>query len=128
MHPEPLRDRLRAALPVALKQRDRATASTLRATLSAIDNAEAVTTAPGGGEPGRAGAIETSALGVGAADVARRELTEADVVAIVRDEIEEQRRAAGVFEKSGRDDRAAELRAAATMLAGFLDTGSSKPS
>jgi uncharacterized protein len=118
MHPEPLRDRLRAALPAALKSRDRATASTLRATLAAIDNAEAVPV-PAGAP--RAGAIEASRVGVGAAETARRELTEADVAAIVRGEIEEHHRAAGVFEKSGRDDRAAELRAAAAMLAGFLE-------
>ena len=43
---EPLRDRLRAALPAAMKARDRATASTLRATLAAIENAEAVDATP----------------------------------------------------------------------------------
>ncbi|NUR58587.1 MAG: GatB/YqeY domain-containing protein [Catenulispora sp.] len=117
MHSEPLRDRLRAALTVALKNRDRTQASTIRAVLSAIDNAEAVEAGAGV----RAGAVEASPVGAGAAEVARRELSEADVVEIVRREIEEQRRAAAVFEKSGRGDRAGELRAAAEMVSRFLE-------
>lgn len=111
-----LRDRLRAALPAALKNRDRTTAATLRATLAAIDNAEAVEVGTA-----RAGAIEASPVGLGVAEVARRELTEADVAAIVRAEIEERRRAAEVYAERGHGDRAAELRAAAETLAGFLD-------
>jgi uncharacterized protein YqeY len=114
---EPLRDRLRAALPAALKARDRATAATLRATLAAIDNAEAVDA----GSAARAGAIEASAVGIGVAEVARRDLTEADVAAIVEAEIAERRHAAQVYETSGHADKADELRAAATTLAGFLE-------
>ena len=82
---EPLRDRLRAALPVALKARDRATASTLRSTLAAIENAEAVDAGSV-----RAGAVEASAVGIGVAEAERRVLTEEDVVAIVRAEIAER--------------------------------------
>lgn len=115
MHPEPLRDRLRAALPAALKNRDRATAATLRATLAAIDNAEAVDV-----DTVRAGAIEASPVGLGVAEAARRELTEADVAAIVQAEIDEQRHAAETYDRSGHSDKAADLRAAADMLAGFL--------
>ena len=113
---EPLRDRLRAALPAALKARDRATASTLRATLAAIENAEAVDTGPV-----RAGAIEASAVGIGALEAERRVLTEADVVAIVRAEIAERGRAAEVYETSGHPREAAELRSAAEALAAFLE-------
>jgi uncharacterized protein YqeY len=91
---EPLRDRLRAALPVALKARDRATASTLRSTLAAIENAEAVDAGSV-----RAGAVEAS----------------------VRAEIAERERAAEVYEVSGRSDKAAELRSAAEALAAFLE-------
>jgi uncharacterized protein YqeY len=111
----PLRDRLRAALPAAMKARDGATASTLRATLAAIENAEAVDAGPA-----RAGAIEASAVGIGVAEVARRELTEADVAAIVRAEIAEREHAAEGYEASGHADRAAELRAAASALTAFL--------
>ena len=113
---EPLRDRLRAALPVALKARDRATASTLRSTLAAIENAEAVDAGSV-----RAGAVEASAVGIGVAEAERRVLTEEDVVAIVRAEIAEQERAAEVYEASGRSDKAAELRSAAEALAAFLE-------
>jgi uncharacterized protein YqeY len=111
----PLRDRLRAALPAAMKARDRATASTLRATLAAIENAEAVDAGSA-----RAGAIETSAVGIGVAEAARRELAEADVVAIVRAEIAERQHAAEVYEGSGHPDKAAELHAAAAALTAFL--------
>lgn len=114
--PTPLRDRLRAALPAAMKARDRATASTLRATISAIENAEAVDAGSA-----RAGAIEASAVGIGVAEAARRELTEADVVAIVRTEIDERQQAAEVYEGSGHAEKAAELRSAAAALSAFLE-------
>lgn len=115
--PSALRDRLRAALPAALKARDRATASTLRATLAAIENAEAVDA----GSAAPAGAIEASAVGIGVAEAARRELTEADVAGIVRAEIAEQMRAAEVYDASGHADKASELRTAAAALTAFLD-------
>jgi len=114
--PSSLRDRLRAALPAAMKARDRATASTLRATLAAIENAEAVDVAV----VPAAGAIEASAVGIGAAEAARRELSEADVAAIVRAEIAEREHAAAVYEGSGHADKAAELRAAMAVLTSFL--------
>jgi hypothetical protein len=114
-NPTPLRDRLRAALPAALKARDRATVSTLRATLAAIENAEAVDAGSA-----RAGAIETSAVGIGVAEAARRELTEADVIAIVRAEIAEREHAAEVYEGSGHTEKAAELRSAAAALSEYL--------
>lgn len=112
----PLRDRLRAALPGALKARDRATASTLRATLAAIENAEAVDAGSA-----RAGAIEASAVGIGVAEAARRELSEADVAAIVRAEIAERQQAAEVYESSGHADKAEHLRDAVATLTAFLD-------
>jgi hypothetical protein len=99
-----------------LKARDRATASTLRAALAAIENAEAVDASSV-----RAGAIEASAVGIGVAEAERRVLTETDVVAIVRAEISEQERAAEIYETSGRPDKAAELRSAAETLTTFLE-------
>jgi hypothetical protein len=118
MHPEPLRDRLRAAIPAAMKSRDRVTTATLRAALAAIDNAEAVEASAAAAG---AGAIEASPVGLGVADVARRELTEEDVAAIVRAEIEERVRAAQVYEQSGHTDKAVELRGGADALAVFLE-------
>lgn len=110
-----LRARLRAALPVAMKARDRHAASALRSALAAIDNAEAVDVAPSG-----AGAVEQSAVGLGAAEVARRELTEADIAGIVRAEIAERRSAAEEYERLGRADRAENLWAEAAALDTYL--------
>jgi hypothetical protein len=111
----PLRDRLRAAVPAAIKARDRRAASALRSALAAIDNAEAVEV-----HDVRAGAIEMSPVGPGAAECARRELTEAEIAAIVRGEVEERRAAAAVYEEAGRGDRAAELAAEADVLTAHL--------
>ena len=111
----PLRDRLRAAVPAAMKARDRGTTSALRSALAAIDNAEAVEL-----RDVRAGAIEMSPAGLGAAEVARRELTEAEAAAIVRGEVEERRAAAVAYEAAGRGDKAAELTAEADALSAHL--------
>lgn len=113
----PLRDRLRAAVPAAMKARDRSTVAALRSALAAIDNAEAVDPADGAA---RAGAIETSPVGVGAAEVARRMLSEADVAAIVTTEISERRAAAATYELAGHSDRATRLVAEADALAMYL--------
>lgn len=111
----PLRDRLRAALPTAMKARDRGTVAVLRSAIAAIDNAESVDIGTH-----RASALEGSALGPGAAEVARKHLTEADIAAVVRTEIAERVRAADEYESTGRPDRATELRAEADTLASFL--------
>lgn len=111
----PLRDRLRAAVPTAMKARDRRTVSALRSALAAIDNAEAVEI-----RDARAGAIEMSPVGPGAAEVARRELTEAEIAAVVRGEVEERRAAAVAYEAVGRGDKAAELTAEADALSAHL--------
>ena len=110
-----LRDRLRAALPIALKARDHRTTSALRSALAAIENAEAV-------DAGdiRAGSIEASPVGLGVHEVARRHLTEDDVATIVRAEIAAHRAAAAANESSGHPDRAAELLAEADALAAHL--------
>jgi hypothetical protein len=111
----PLRDRLRAALPAAIKARDQRTAAALRSALAAIENAEAVEI-----RDVRAGAIESSPVGPGATEVARRELTEPEVAAIVRGEIEERRTAAATYETANRPDRAAMLIAEADALTAHL--------
>jgi uncharacterized protein len=113
----PLRQRLRAALPAAMKARDRVAVAALRSTLAAIDNAEAVEEA---GSAGRSLAIEQSPVGVGAAEVARRELTEAQVEHIVRAEVAEREAAAVEYDRVGRADRAEQLRGEAGVLAAHL--------
>ncbi|MEV6768132.1 hypothetical protein AB0N05_05805 [Nocardia sp. NPDC051030] len=113
----PLRDRLRAALPVAMKARDRSATAALRSALGAIDNAEAVDASDV-----RAGAIEASPVGLGAAELSRRELTESDIEAVVRTEIDERLRAATEYATlNGGADRAESLRAEAAALAVHLN-------
>ncbi|XVU26127.1 hypothetical protein ACQPZJ_03435 [Actinoplanes sp. CA-054009] len=113
----PLRQRLREALPAAMKARDRAAVAALRATLAAIDNAEAVTA--DGGTP-ESLAIETLPTGVGATEVARRVLTEEEVRRIVRAEADDRERAAVEYVDLGRPERADQLRAEAGALLAHL--------
>lgn len=113
-----LRDRLRAAVPVAMKARDRTATAALRSALAAIDNAEAVD-----GSDVQAGAIESSAVGLGAAERERRILTEADIEAIVRAEIADRLTAASEYDGlRGGAERAASLRAEAAALTAQLDS------
>jgi uncharacterized protein YqeY len=120
----PVRQRMRAALTVAIKGRDRVAASVLRATLGAIENAEAVErpeSGSGGVEGGQREslAIEAIAVGVGAAEVDRRVLTEADVHAIVRAEVAEREAALATYERAGRGEQAERLQAELNVLAAF---------
>ncbi|MFC4126567.1 hypothetical protein [Nocardia rhizosphaerae] len=111
----PVRERLRAALKPALKSRDRSAVSALRTVLGAIDNAEAVDASDT-----RAGALEDSALGLGAAEVSRRDLTEDDILAIVRREIDERHTAAAEYDRLGATDRRDRLIAEAAALSAVL--------
>lgn len=111
-----LRETLRAELTTAMKARDRSAIATIRSALSAIANAEAV---PIDHLP-RAGAVEASAIGAGAADAPRRELSEADVRAVVEGEVAERRAAADGLVRS-HHDRAAELQTEADRLQELLD-------
>lgn len=113
----PLRERLRKALPAAMKARDRPAVSALRATLAALDNAEAV--APGE-EQLRGQAIEEAPVGAGATEVARQLLGEDDVIRIVRAEADEREKAAAEYHDLGRGDRAEQLSAEAAVLRGHL--------
>lgn len=120
MTANPLRQRLRAALPAAMKARDRAATTALRATLAAIDNAEAV--GPAESLPGTSLAIEQVPIGAGATEVARRALTDAEVEAIVRGEVAERETAAADYERAGHPDRAELLRSEARALQAQLPT------
>lgn len=115
--PEPLRQRLRAALPAALRARDKVALAVLRSTLAAIENAEAVEVPAA---PGVSLAIEQTPVGAGAAEAPRRELTEADVERIVRAELAEREAAARACEQVGQSARAEELRAGTRVVAAQL--------
>jgi uncharacterized protein YqeY len=110
----PLRERLRAALPAAIHNRDAAAVAALRSALAAIENAAAVP-APGRTEFG------LPAVGLGVTEVARRVQDDAEVERIVRTEITDRRTAADEYERLGRPERADRLRAEAQALVTQLD-------
>lgn len=111
----PLAERLRADLTAALRRRDRAAAGTLRSVLGTIANAEAVPVAeaPVPTEGPVAGAV----TGLGATEAPRRVLSEDDVRALVAGERDELLAAAVQVPP----ERAAELHAAAQLLATYLE-------
>ncbi|WP_200417698.1 hypothetical protein [Streptomyces sp. Y2F8-2] len=113
-----LRLRMRQALPEAMRARDKVAVSALRATLAALDNAEAV---PVGEAELRGTALEESPVGVGVAEAQRRELSERSVADIVRAEATERLEAADQLTAPGHADRAAQLRAEAAVLLRFLE-------
>ncbi|MFI9645669.1 hypothetical protein ACIHAA_05140 [Streptomyces sp. NPDC052040] len=100
-----------------MRARDKAAVSALRATLAALDNAEA---APVGEAELRGLALEQSPVGAGATEVARRELSERGVVDVVRAEVAERLEVAARLTAPAHADRAARLRAEAAVLLGFL--------
>lgn len=109
-----VRDGLRQALRDAMRRRDRAVVQALRTALAAVDNAEAVAAPDVSGSDL---AIEHgNPKGVGAAEASRRELTTADVVALIRAEIRERDAEAANYEDLGRADVAAGLRAGTAAL------------
>src|SRR5436190_23310647 len=113
-----LRLRMRQALPEAMRARDKAAVSALRATLAALDNAEAV---PAEEAEIRGMALEQSPVGAGTTEAARRELSEHNVVDIVRGEAAERLEFAAQLTAPAHADRAARLHAEATVLLRFLD-------
>jgi uncharacterized protein len=109
---------LRRSLLTARKQRDTARVSALRSVLGTIDNAETPETVVVAAQPN--GPIAGAVAGVGATEVARRELSEEQIRHVVQSEIDERRSAAEDFVAGGRSDRAAALRAEAAILADLL--------
>lgn len=113
-----MRQRLHEALRHALRVRDEHAGAALRSAMAAIDNAESVGRAA---DPKTEGAhVAKVRLGVGSAETERRRLSPEDLAAVVRSEIDERRSAAQEYERLGRLDHAARLRAEAAALAPFL--------
>ena len=106
----PLRARIGDDLAQAMKDRDMARAKTLRTTLSAIQNAEAVE-----------GVSSVEGV-VGYKDVQRRSLDDEDIVAIIALEIEEFERSVEEYERIGQTDRARGLKMELEVLRGYLPT------
>jgi uncharacterized protein YqeY len=90
-----LKDRLRADLTTAMKQRDEVRTRTLRMVLTSVSNEEVA---------GRAA----------------RELSDDEVLKIVAREAKRRREAAAAFTEAGRDDQAAAERAEDAVLVGYL--------
>lgn len=119
--------RLRAALREALKSRDVVAAFAVRSALAAIGNAEAVPAEPSvGAGPGDANRAESAyvakaATGAGSTEATRRQLSPADLRAIVGAEISERETTAGQYEQAGHADRADRLRREARILRDVLE-------
>ena len=109
---------LRDALLAARKDRDSTRVSALRSVLSAIDNAET----PEGArvDAPSSGTIAGGVVGLGAAEVARRELTDAQIRELVHAEIDERLTATRDFTAGGHPERAATLRAEVAVLSDVL--------
>lgn len=101
-----------------MRARDKVTVSALRATLAALDNAEAV---PVDEAELRGLALEQSPVGAGATEAARRELNECGVADIVRAEATERLELAAQLTAPVHADRVTRLRAEAGVLLRFLD-------
>jgi uncharacterized protein len=112
------RARLREALLAARKDRDSTRVSALRSALSAIDNAET----PDGAQldAPSSGAIANAVVGLGAAEVARRELSDAQIRELLRAEVDERMTAAQDFTAAGHLERAATLCTEAAVLSDLL--------
>jgi uncharacterized protein YqeY len=115
----PLVDQLRSDLTAAMKARDSHRVAALRSALSAIANAEAVA-APATAASLSPSPIAGAVSGLGAGEVARQELSDEEVIAVVRSEFDKRSAGAAEFEDLGRDDHAAQLRAEAAVLADYL--------
>lgn len=90
-----LKDRLRADLTTAMKERDQLRSSTLRMVLTAVTNAEV-------------------------AGKEAKELSDDEVVTVLSSEAKKRREAAEAFDQAGRAESAAKERAEAGVLADYL--------
>lgn len=118
-----LRARLRAALPAAIRARDRVATAALRSALAAIDDAEAVDPAAAGVSVVAHERIAGTVGGLGAGEVARAAVSEEEVRAVVEREIAERRHAAETYAAHGRETEAERLSAEADVLAAALADG-----
>jgi uncharacterized protein YqeY len=105
-----IRERMQRDLQVAMKARDRLRVGVLRATLGAIANAEAV---PSDARPNIPGRSEPT-------EVARRELTDADIEAVVGREVAELRADAQLYRERADTAPLADLETRIGILASYL--------
>lgn len=115
-----VRQRLRDDLKRAIKAQDQLAVRALRTALGAIDNAEAVGTASERISIMQSEHVAGAAAGAYSADVPRRELSEAEVALIVRQQVEDRRRAAAQYEQLGRAEESDRLAREAELLDSYL--------
>jgi uncharacterized protein YqeY len=121
--PSSLERTLRAALVPAMRAKDTVAVAALRSALAAIANAEAVDPSVAPVEVRTAASSEHVAaalVGLGAGEVARRQLSDDDVRRIVVDEVTSRETDAGTLERHGATERAGTLRAEAAVLSAVL--------
>jgi hypothetical protein len=104
-----------------MRARDLTTVRVLRTVLSAIANAEAQPDTDATPTSLRSdGRIAGATAGVGAADVARRDLTESDTLAVLTAERDERLASADALSTRGAMEAAADLRAEAAVIDRYL--------
>ena len=115
-----IQTRLTQALRAALRDRNQAATAALRSALAAIANAETVDPAGPPARPASSEHFAGAAAGLRAAEVARKELTEAAERDIVRAEIADREVAASQYLHGGHAARADRMRAEIAVLAAIL--------
>ncbi|HEV7420419.1 MAG TPA: glutamyl-tRNA amidotransferase [Mycobacterium sp.] len=115
------RQTLRAQLMAARKDHDATRVSALRSALSTIDNAE--TPDAGHLDVPTSGTIAGSVAGLGAAEVPRRLLTDAEIRTLLRADIDDRLLAAEQIDAGGQSERATAIRAEAAVLVDLLGGG-----
>jgi uncharacterized protein len=114
-----LRHALRRDLTTAMKAREPDAVAALRTAIAAIDNAEAVP-APETNRASTSSHIAGARAGLGAAEAARRDLSDSEQQAILRDQITGYTAEADRYEALGQPDAARRLQAQARLLSGYL--------
>ena len=115
-----LEQALRTALVPAMRERDETAVSALRSALSAVANGEAVDVREIDLRASGSEHVAGAAGGLGAAETARRDLTDGDARSIVEAERWSREADARVLDEHGEHERADRLRAEADVLAQVL--------
>ena len=109
MSADMLRAALRRDLTAAMRARDAEATAALRTAIAAIDNAEAVP-APAAAPVVTSAHIAGAQAGFGTAEAARRQLTTAELTALLRVQLAEYETEAASYAALGRPEAAARLR------------------
>lgn len=117
----PIRELLQATLTERMRARDRDTVSALRSALAAIANAEAVPVEQSGPAVATSADIAGAAVGLGAAEAPRRDLTEEQMRDLVAAEADERADLSRLLGEKGDSDGARRAFGQATALRFLLD-------